>query len=236
MATYDQYCPIAVGVEFFGDRWTPLVLREIMLGSHRFNEIHRGIPRISRSLLSRRLRELVIRGLAERHEDGPGVEYHLTEAGADLAPIIWGLGHWAARWAFGDPDKEQLDVAWLAWRMSQSIDIRRVPARRTTVEIRATGAKGGRAWLVTEPRGATACQVDPAYEVDLLVHGDNASLHRWFAGRSELDAEVDAGRIRLHGPSVLVRGFPTWFTRSPLTHEVRRVARQERTTPWMPTA
>jgi DNA-binding HxlR family transcriptional regulator len=236
MATYDEYCPIAVGVEFFGDRWTPLVLREIMVGSHRFNEIHRGIPRISRSLLSQRLRELVSRGLAERHEDGPGVEYHLTEAGTDLGPIIWGLGYWAARWAFGDPAKEQLDVAWLAWRMRQNIDIGRVPARRTTIEIRATGARGGRAWIVTEPRGATACQVDPGYEVDLVVHGDNASLHRWFVGRSELGAEVDAGRIRLHGPSVLVRAFPTWFIRNPLVDEVRRVARQERKTPVIATA
>jgi DNA-binding HxlR family transcriptional regulator len=228
MLSYDEYCPIAVGVEFFGDRWTPLILRELVVGSHRFNEIHRGIPRISRSLLSQRLRSLVSRGLVERHEDSPTVEYHLTEAGADLEPIIWALGHWAARWAFGDPDKAQLDVAWLAWRMRQNIDVTRLPARRTTVEIRATGPNGGRAWLVAEPRGVTACQVDPGYEVDLVVHGDNATLHRWFVGRTELHAEVEAGRIVFHGPTRLVRAFPTWFIRNPLLDQVRHVAREER--------
>jgi DNA-binding HxlR family transcriptional regulator len=236
MASYSEYCPIAVGVEFFGDRWTPLILRELMVGSHHFNEIHRGISRISRSLLSQRLRELAARGLVDRHEDGPAVEYHLTSAGAELEPIIWAIGYWAARWAFGDPDKEQLDVAWLAWRMRQNIDIERVPARRTTVEIRATGTKGGRAWIVTEPRGATACQVDPGYEVDLVIQADTASLHRWFVGRSELDAEIDAGQIRFAGPTSLVRSFPTWFIRNPLIDEVRRVAREERDFPVMATA
>src|SRR5215475_5235537 len=96
MATYDEYCPIAVGVEFFGDRWTPLILRELVVGSHRFNEIHRGIPKISRTLLSQRLRALVDRGIVERVDDDYGIEYHLTPAGAALQPIIWSLGHWAA--------------------------------------------------------------------------------------------------------------------------------------------
>jgi DNA-binding HxlR family transcriptional regulator len=231
MASYDEYCPIAVVVEFFGDRWIPLVLPELVVGSHRFNEIHRGIPRVSRSRLCQRLRVLVSQGLVERHEEGHTVEYHLTEAGADLEPIIWALGHWAARCAFGDPHKEQLDVAWLVWRMRQHVDLAGVPPHRTTVEIRATGTNAGRAWLVTERRGATACQVDPGYEVDLVVQGQNASLHRWFVGRSELGAEVEAGRIRFHGPARLVRAFPTWFVHDPLLDEVRRAARRERIGP-----
>jgi DNA-binding HxlR family transcriptional regulator len=235
MASYDEYCPIAVGVEFFGDRWTPLILRELVVGSHHFNDIHRGIPRISRSLLSQRLRLLVTRGLIERRQDHTGIEYHLTDAGQDLQPIIWALGHWAARWAFGDPDKEQLDIAWLAWRMHQHIDLTRVPPQRTTIEIRATGTNPGRAWLITEPRGATACQVDPGYEIDVAVHGQNSALHRWFVGRSELHTEIDAGRIQLHGPTRLTRAFPTWFTLDPLTDQVRRTARTERKNSLTPT-
>ncbi len=127
MTSYEEYCPIAVGVEYFGDRWTPLILRELVVGSHRFNDIHRGIPKISRTLLSQRLRSLVDRGLVDRLDDG-GIEYHLTPAGADLEPIIWALGHWAARWAFGDPEKAQLDIAWLVWRMRQHLDPEHLPA------------------------------------------------------------------------------------------------------------
>jgi DNA-binding HxlR family transcriptional regulator len=227
VATYEEYCPIAVGVEYFGDRWTPLILRELVVGSHRFNEIHRGIPKISRTLLSQRLRSLVERGLVERVDDD-GIEYHLTPAGADLQPIIWALGHWAARWAFGDPDKAQLDVALLVWRMRQHLDPERLPARRTTVEFRASGHNGGRAWLVADRRGSTACLTDPGYEVDLVVHASNTALHQWFVGRAELRQEVQAGRIRFNGPTRLVRSFPTWFIADPMLDEVRRYARAER--------
>jgi DNA-binding HxlR family transcriptional regulator len=228
MATYDEYCPIAVGVEFFGDRWTPLILRELVVGSHRFNEIHRGIPKISRTLLSQRLRGLVDRGLVERVDDDYGIEYHLTEAGEALQPIIWALGHWAARWAFGDPEKEQLDIAWLVWRMRQNLDPARLPAHRTTIEFRATGHNSGRAWLVADKGGSTACAVDPGYEVDLVVQGDNRAMHSWFAGRTELRDEIESGQIRFNGPQKLARAFPTWFAPNPLIDEVRSVARDER--------
>ena len=227
MTSYEEYCPIAVGVEYFGDRWTPLILRELVVGSHRFNDIHRGIPKISRTLLSQRLRSLVDRGLVDRVEDD-GIEYHLTPAGADLQPIIWALGHWAARWAFGDPEKAQLDVGWRVWRMRQHLDPARLPARRTTVEFRTTGHNGGRAWLVADRRGSTACQIDPGYEVDLLVQANNAALHQWFVGRAELRDEIEAGRIRFNGPVRLVRSFPTWFISDPMLSDVRRYARAER--------
>lgn len=227
MGSYEEYCPIAVGVEFFGDRWTPLILRELVVGSHRFNEIHRGIPKISRTLLSQRLRTLVERGLVERLDDGDAIGYHLTPAGADLEPIIWSLGHWAARWVFGDPEKEELDVAWLVWRMRQHLDPDRLPTRRTTIEFRTSGYNGGRAWLVAHKQGSTACQVDPGYEVDMLVQADNASLHRWFVGRAELHDEVEAGRIRFHGSTRLIQSFPAWFAVDPVLDEVRRRARAE---------
>ena len=227
MTSYEEYCPIAVGAEYFGDRWTPLILRELVVGSHRFNDIHRGIPKISRTLLSQRLRALVDRGLVERVADH-GIEYHLTPAGADLQPIIWALGHWAARWAFGDPEKAQLDIAWLVWRMRQHLDPARLPPQRTTVEFRATGANGGRSWLVADRRGSTACQIDPGYEVDLLVQANNAALHQWFVGRTELRDEVEAGRIRFNGPARLVRSFPSWFITDPMLNDGRRYARAER--------
>ena len=123
MPSYREYCPIAVGAEFFGDRWTPLILRELMLGSLHFNEIHRGLGKMSRTLLLGRLRELERRGILERSVDSAGrtTEYRLTAAGRELEPIVWALGHWAARWSFGDPADEELDVGWLVWRLRQHL-------------------------------------------------------------------------------------------------------------------
>jgi len=224
MASYEEYCPIAVGLEFFGDRWTPLVLRELVIGASRFNEIHRGLPKMSRTLLSQRLRMLCERGLVDRTDEDGIVEYHLTPAGADLQPIIWSLGHWAAKWAFGDPEREQLDIAWLVWRMRQNLDEDRLPAQRTTVEFRARGANGGRAWLVVARHASTACMVDPGYEVDVLIEAENAALHRWFFGRTDLPTEMEAGRIALHGSPRLLNAFPRWFVANPLVASVRRQA------------
>lgn len=211
MAGYDEYCPIAVGVDVIGDRWTPLVLRELIVGCTRFNDIHRGVPRMSRSLLSKRLRDLERNGLVERD----GTEYRLTPAGADLEPIVWGIGEWAARWLFRDPAVEQLDATSLVWRMHQFVDPERAPRRRTTVELRLTGPGGGRRWLVFEDGAATVCQDDHGYEVDLLVHGDNRAVHRWFLGRVTWREVLDAGLVRVDGPATLARGFPRWFAPNP---------------------
>src|SRR5439155_21284927 len=117
MRSYGQYCPVAVAAELLADRWTLLIVRELMVGSHRFNEIERGLPRISRSLLSGRLRQMERAGLVERRPlaVGSGSGYHLTEAGADLKPIVRELGHWAVRWAFADPRDDQLDGGLLLW-------------------------------------------------------------------------------------------------------------------------
>ena len=224
MATYAEYCPITAGAEFFADRWTPLVLRELMMGSHRFNDIHRGIPRISRTLLAQRLRTLVSRGLVEK-VDG---EYYLTEAGEELQPIVWSLGYWAVKWTFRDPDRDQLDVGWLVWRLRPQLLPDKMPKRRTTIEFRATGRRPGRAWLVAERGEVTACETDPGYDVDLLVRADNDALHRWYAGRADLREEIAAGRIELIGPPRVVRGFPTWIPSHPMRDEIWRVARTER--------
>ena len=104
-SNYGDYCPIATGVDVLGDRWTPLVIRELMVGATGFNEIHRGIPRASRTLLAQRLRQLERWGLVERRVSGRGRpgRYTLTEAGQALTPIVWAMGHWAAEWVFGDP-------------------------------------------------------------------------------------------------------------------------------------
>jgi DNA-binding HxlR family transcriptional regulator len=225
VATYADYCPIAVATELVGDRWSVLILREIMVGSTRFNDIHRGIPRISRTLLSQRLRVLVRDGLVERRSR-PGrssFDYVLTEAGRDLQPIVWELGKWSTRWAFTEPTDEQLDVAHLVWRLHQVVDPTRVPRKRTTVEFQARGPGGGRAWLVFENGESTACELDPGYEVDLVVNGENRELHRWYVGRVTWREACRDGGVSLVGPARLAREFPRWFRPSAFHADVRAV-------------
>lgn len=213
MPSYREYCPIAVGAEFFGDRWTPLILRELILGSHRFNEIHRGLGRMSRTLLSQRLRTLERRGIVERRVDDAGrtSEYHLTAAGHELEPVIWALGHWAARWSFGDPADEELDAGWLVWRLHQNVIADHLPPRRTVVQFVLNGPGGGEAWLVLDRGGSTACQIDPGYEVDLVVMGDNREMHRWLLGWRSFRELQRSGSVRLVGPTRLGRAFLGWF-------------------------
>jgi DNA-binding HxlR family transcriptional regulator len=226
--SYHEYCPIAVGAELFGDRWTPLILRELILGCSRFNEIHRGLGKMSRTLLLGRLREMERRGIVERTVDDAGrtTEYRLTPAGREMEPIVWALGHWAARWSFGDPADEELDVGWLVWRLRQHLAAGRQPVGRTVIQFVVEGTNGGEAWLVLDHGDSTACTIDPGFEVDLVVMGDNRELHRWLLGWQSLRDLQRAGEVRLIGPSRLVRAFPSWFGPSPFARSLRPVEEQ----------
>jgi DNA-binding HxlR family transcriptional regulator len=216
MASYGEYCPIAIGVDVLGDRWSPLVLRELMIGCRRFNEIHRGLPKMNRTLLSQRLRSLERRGLVERVPGAQGThrEYRLTAAGRGLEPILWALGQWAAEWAFGDPADDQVDGELLVWRLHQHVVDAKIPDTRTVVEVDLTGVGATTAWLVLDRGGSTACVIDPGYEVDLVVVGDNRQLHRWLLGIATFKELQAAGDVRVIGPSRLVRAFPGWFDHS----------------------
>jgi DNA-binding HxlR family transcriptional regulator len=230
VGSYGDYCPIAVASEVVGDRWNPLILRELMVGAHRFNDIHRGIPRISRTLLAQRLRNLERDGLVERRpgERRQAADYVLTDAGHDLEPILWELGRWATRWVFGDPEDHQLDLVHLVWRLHQMSDAERAPRRRTTVEFDARGPGGGRAWLVFVDGASTACEVDPGYEVDLVISAENRELHRWFLGRTTWTEACRDGAIEVLGPRPLARDFPRWFVPSELHRDLRAAARADR--------
>jgi len=216
MPSYHEYCPIAVGAELFGDRWTPLIVRELILGSRRFNDIHRGLGRMSRTLLLNRLRELERQGILERDVDDAGrtTEYRLTPAGRELEPVVWGLGHWAARWSFGDPADDELDASLLVWRLHQKVIREHLPAQRTVIQFVLGGPGGGEAWLVLDPGGSTACRLDPGFQVDLVVMGDNREMHRWLLGWRSFRDLVQSDAVRLVGPTRLTRAFPRWFDTS----------------------
>jgi DNA-binding HxlR family transcriptional regulator len=229
MFRYYQYCPVARACEILADRWTPLIVRELLFGSRHFNDLRRGLPRISRSLLVARLRHLEQNGVIERRT---GVrqnvtEYVLTEAGNDLADVIKQLGTWAIKWVFNNPDREELDPALFLWKMHQRVDHRELPRRRTVVQFDLVGRKGRRVWLVLIPRDVSSSLKPPGFESDLIVRADVSVLYRVWAGFVDYDAAVRRGEIVLEGPPALVQAFPRWFMWSPLV-DVAREYREHR--------
>ena len=227
--TYADYCPIAMGVDVLGDRWTPLVIRELMVGATGFNEIHRGVPRMSRTLLAQRLRELERRGLVRREAAARGHagRYELTPAGESMTPIVWAIGQWAAEWVFGDPTTEDCDGLSLLWRMHQHAAPARLPVQRTVVHVVLTGPGAAEGWLDVERRGMTVCKDDPGRDVDLAVEADTAAMQRWLLGLVPFRELVVSGQVRLLGPSRLTRAFSTWFDTTFFEEGLRR-ARQRR--------
>jgi DNA-binding HxlR family transcriptional regulator len=231
MFKYHQYCPVARACEILADRWTPLIVRELLFGSRHFNELRRGLPRISRSLLVARLRHLEDNGVIERRTGArPNVtEYNLTEAGSDLADVIKHLGTWAIKWVFVDPNREELDPALFLWKMHQRVDHRELPSERTVVQFDLTGRKGRRVWLVLVPHDVSSTLKPPGLRSDLIVKADVSVLYRVWAGFLDYDAAVRSGEIVVEGPSALVRVFPRWFMWSPLA-DVARAYRERRRT------
>src|SRR3954454_13007456 len=219
-----DYCPIAASVEVLGDRWTPLVIRELMVGASGFNEIHRGIPRASRTLLAQRLRELERHELVE-HEPGrpgrPGA-YALTEAGQALAPVVWAMGAWAAEWMFGDPSDEQCDGLTLIWRTHQIAIPARLPEHRTVVHLVLTGAGGAQGWLDIQRPEITVCRDDQGLPVDLALEADTAHMHRWLVGIAPFRDLIANSHARFLGPSRLAKAFPTWFDTTLFAHNLRQ--------------
>ncbi len=227
MVSRREYCPIACAVEVLGDRWTPLVVRELMIGAHGFNEIHRGIPRISRSLLAQRLRRLERRGLLTHENGGPGRSgtYRLTAIGEALTPIVWAMGHWAAEWVFGDPTDDDRDGLSLIWRMHQFGVPTTLPATRTVVHLVLTGPGGAQAWLDIERPGITVCKDDQGLAVDLALEADTAQMQRWLLGRVAFRDLVANGHARFVGPTRLAKAFPTWFDTTVYAEAFERAGR-----------
>ncbi|KJK44851.1 transcriptional regulator [Lentzea aerocolonigenes] len=215
MRTYAQYCPIVRAVEVLGDRWTLLIVRDMLIGASRFNELSRGLPGLSRALLSRRLRQLANAGLVQRTGDG----YTLTPSGEALRPLVFGLADWGARYAFGDPRADELDPEVLMWWMHGRVDTGAL-TRRATIEIRINDRRRT-FWLVVEPGDASVCYTDPGLEVDAVLASDIATLYRMWEGEVELLDAVRAGTIELSGPRWVVRGLPDWLKLSPVAEHVR---------------
>lgn len=227
---YGTYCPIALATEILGERWTILVVLTLVDGITRFNEMLRALPRISPSVLSQRLRSLEDAGvIVKKRARGGGHEYHLTEAGRELEPIILELGAWGQRWA-RDLELDDLDPLSLAWSIHLRVNPDAMPPGRTVVEFEFTGVpeECRRFWIMTRDGVVEMCVKHPGFDVDLRVLSDLRRFVEAWRGFRSLRAELAAGRIRLEGPRALQRAFPNWLLLSALAHVERKRPGRER--------
>jgi DNA-binding HxlR family transcriptional regulator len=214
---FGQFCPVAVACEVFAERWTPLIIRELLGGVQKFNDIHRGIPLISRALLVSRLRDLEAARVITREPlpSGKGHRYCLTEAGKEFHAVIEGLGAWGQRWTVR-VDPRHLDPAFLLWNMRRRIAVDRLPARRVVVHFKFSGVpvhyRGRRIfWLILEPTLVDLCIDDPGFEIDLYLEADLAAMAKVWLGDAPFESKLRSGEIRLLGPRPLARAFPSWL-------------------------
>jgi DNA-binding HxlR family transcriptional regulator len=212
-AGYGQFCTVARGAEALCERWTPLVVRELLCGSRRFNDLHRGVPRMSTSLLTQRLRRLEEFGVVRRSAVGKVWEYSLTPAGEELRPLVMALGHWGARWIGKRLRDDQLDAGLLMWDIRRSVRLDAFPHEPVVIQFRLTDARSGERewWLVVEERSADLCRDDPGREVTLLVDtGVRALTEVWGGDRSPADAAA-AGELRVLGAARHARRLWDWL-------------------------
>ncbi len=228
MGSYHQFCPVAKAMELLDERWTMLVVRELVSGSEHFNDLRRGLPRMSPTLLSKRLHQLVLAGVVERRADAGDVRYVLTPAGQELRPIVEALGSWGIRWigTLGDPD---LDPKLLLWDIRRNIDHDVVPAGRSVVEFDFSDVppRQRRWWLVVTPQEADVCDADPGFPVSVTVQTTLRRMTDVWLGNITWTQAHRSGLFEVQGPEALRRAVPRWFALSSFAsvpRPARRVA------------
>lgn len=217
MRSYGQYCPIARASAVIAERWTPIILRNLLNGCATFTDIADGAPGIPRSLLTARLRELERVGVvwSEANPAGRGCLYHLTEGGQDLKELLYALGTWGERWLeLGPEDADPYVVlwAWCEWYVERDL----LPGHRVVVrfEFPDQPIRNRWFWVVFDGERSEVCRKDPGFEVDLAVEAESMVLAEWHLGRVQWDDALRSGRIRVTGPSHLARMLPAWNRRS----------------------
>lgn len=216
---YGQLCPLAKATEILAERWTFLVIRELLSGAVRFNEIRRGVPLMSPSLLSQRLQRLEREGLIRREPavSGPNHVYRLTEAGRELAPIVRRLSAWGERWVLGHVDHHKPDITALMWAVRRRVDPSAFGKARTVVQFEYVDQPPAKRhwWMVNEVADVDLCLTDPGFEVDLHVTTDLPTMAKVWAGALALSAALDSGRMDVAGARRLRNAFKSWLLLSP---------------------
>ena len=214
MKSYGQFCSIARALDLLGERWTLLVVRELLSGSTRFNEIRRGLPRISRTMLTQRLRELLDAGVIVRRVEGGGPSYALTEAGQELAGMVRELGTWGQRWLPRRLPREELDEEALLWDVHRRVRTEELPATPIVVRIELTGALASRGahFLLMRRAEVSLCAENPGFSEELRLTAPLRTLTAWWRGDVSFTAARSMG-LSLSGRREWVRAFPSWFER-----------------------
>lgn len=225
--SYGQFCPVAMAAEIICSRWTALVVRELLCGSTRFNDIRRGVPLMSPTLLSKRLKELEEAGVVAVVPAGPaGVfDYRLTEAGEDLRTVVMSLGLWGQRWVESSLSLKNLDPGLLMWDMRRSLDPTPLPPKRCTIKFTFPEVVAAKQhyWLVVDKGKVDLCSTDPGFEVDLFVRSALHTMTAIWMGHTTVRKESDAGRVELIGDKGVARSMQSWLGLSPFAKERSRV-------------
>jgi DNA-binding HxlR family transcriptional regulator len=221
---YNRYCPIQMGSDVIADRWTPLIVRELVMGNTRFNDIARGLPGISRSLLVRRLNHLERMGVLDRFPSpsGKGSEYVITPAGRDLERVLIAMGQWSVRWLYQELRPRDIDAVTLMWWMHRRIDSSRLPSGRVIVQFDHTAPVRVALWLVFERGDVSLCTQYPGADADVVVSSPTPVLAGVFSGVDTWDRAVASGAMTVAGPPRLTRALPKWFLWSPFVDDVRQ--------------
>ena len=223
--SYKQFCPVAMAAEILCTRWTVVVLRELIAGSTRFNDLRRGVPRMSPALLSQRLKELeassIIARIASTSEAGV-FEYHLTPAGRALEPLVMGFGAWGQRWVDKDLSLQHLDVQLLMWDMRRHLDLTPMPRRRSAIHFKYPELPASQRawWLLVEPGvEVDLCSIDPGHDIDLFVSADLRTMTAIWMGLDTVRAAVATNRLTLTGDRNLAGDMQSWLGLSPFAKE-----------------
>jgi DNA-binding HxlR family transcriptional regulator len=214
--SYSQFCPVAMAAEMLCTRWTMVLVRELVAGSTRFNDLRRGVPRMSPTLLSQRLKELEEAGVVDRVPKHGVFEYHLTAAGKDLLPVIEAFGRWGQKWVESDVSLKNLDPSLLMWDMRRNLDPAPLPHKRTVIQFSYPELQPSRRnwWLVVEENGEVdLCSADPGFEVDLYVSTDLRTMTAIWMGLRTVSSSLDL--IDFEGPRHIAGTMQQWLGLSP---------------------
>jgi DNA-binding HxlR family transcriptional regulator len=223
---YGQFCPVSMASEILCSRWTTLVVRELLCGSTRFNDLRRGLPKMSPALLSKRLKELQQAGVVTVTRKPNGLaDYRLSEAGEDLRPLIMGLGEWAQRWMESRLSLKNLDPSLLMWDMRRGLNVKLMPDRRCTIQFLYPELPPSRQswWLVVDGGAADLCNFDPGHELDLLVKSSLRSMTAIWMGLTTIKKESESGDLEIEGDPSLARSMQQWLGLSSFAPQPRRV-------------
>jgi len=227
---YNQFCPVAMASEILGSRWTIVLLRELCAGSTRFNDLRRGVPRMSPALLSKRLKELEDQGVVERRlvrKTPETHEYVLTEAGRELRQVIMAIGAWGQKWVESAPSLDKADPGLLMWDMRRNLRVDLMPPRRVVVQFIYEDLPKdiGHWWMLTDPeRAADLCSEDPGFEVDLYVRCDLKTMTAIWMGIDTVARAVDGDRLLLVGDADVIAGMQDWLGLSPFAPIEKRAS------------